>query len=123
MLNNMDTIFAFIVLHFSSDLQFKSELSEEIQLNEQNLIVISKHFYNCAKMKHVSLHSVGTYHKKFGWEKNMLCRVSKMALGKALFVECPAWDTRQSLFKNIKPPFVECLSVALGKDVFTECQI
>jgi hypothetical protein len=32
-------------------------------------------------MEHVSLHSVGTYHKKFGWEKeknkNILCRVSK----------------------------------------------
>jgi hypothetical protein len=44
MLNNMDTIFAFMVLHFLSDLQFKSELSEEIQLNEQNLIVIAKTF-------------------------------------------------------------------------------
>jgi hypothetical protein len=29
-LNNMDTIFAFTVSHFSNDLQFKSELSEEI---------------------------------------------------------------------------------------------
>jgi hypothetical protein len=40
-----------------------------------------KHCYNCPKMVHVSLHSVGTYHKKFGWEKeknkNILCRVSK----------------------------------------------
>jgi hypothetical protein len=34
MLNNMDTIFAFTVLHFLSDLQFKSELSKKIQLNE-----------------------------------------------------------------------------------------
>jgi hypothetical protein len=40
----MDTIFAFIVLHFSSDLQFKSELSKEIQLKEQNLIVIANIF-------------------------------------------------------------------------------
>ena len=75
-------------------------------------------------MEHVGLHHLRTYHKKFGWEKkkneNMLCRVSKMALGKALFVECPAWDTRQSLFKNIKPLFAECLSVALDKDVFAE---
>jgi hypothetical protein len=32
-------------------------------------------------MKHVSLHSVGTYHKNFNWEKkkNILCRVSKNA--------------------------------------------
>jgi hypothetical protein len=37
----MNIIFAFIVFHFSSDLQFKSELSEEIQLNELNLIVIA----------------------------------------------------------------------------------
>jgi hypothetical protein len=40
----MDTIFAFTVLHFSSDLQFKSELFEKIQLNEQNLIVITNTF-------------------------------------------------------------------------------
>jgi hypothetical protein len=40
-LNNMNIIFAFIVFHFSSDLQFKSELSEDLQLNELNLIVIA----------------------------------------------------------------------------------
>jgi hypothetical protein len=40
-LNNMNTIFSFTVFHFSSDLQFKSKLSEEIQLNEINLIVIA----------------------------------------------------------------------------------
>jgi hypothetical protein len=40
----MDIIFAFMVFHFSSDLQFKSELSEEIQLKEQNLIVIANTF-------------------------------------------------------------------------------
>jgi hypothetical protein len=43
-LNNMDIIFAFTVLHFSSELQFKSELSEKIQLNEQNLIFIANTF-------------------------------------------------------------------------------
>jgi hypothetical protein len=37
MLNNMNIIFAFTVFYFSSDMQFKSELSEEIQLNELNL--------------------------------------------------------------------------------------
>ena len=40
-----------------------------------------KHCYNCPKMVHVGLHSVGTYHKNFGWQnkknKNVLCRVSK----------------------------------------------
>jgi hypothetical protein len=34
----MNIIFAFAAFHFSSDLQFKSELTEEIQLIEQNLI-------------------------------------------------------------------------------------
>jgi hypothetical protein len=37
----MNTIFAFIVFHFSSDLRLKYEISEEIQLNELNLIVIT----------------------------------------------------------------------------------
>jgi hypothetical protein len=32
----MNIIFIFIVLYFSSDSQFKSELTEEIQLNELN---------------------------------------------------------------------------------------
>jgi hypothetical protein len=40
-LNNMNIIFAFTVFRFSSDLQFKSELSEGIQLNELNLIIIA----------------------------------------------------------------------------------
>jgi hypothetical protein len=43
-LNNMNIIFAFIVFHLSSDLQFKSELSKGIQLNEENLIVIANTF-------------------------------------------------------------------------------
>jgi hypothetical protein len=65
----MDTIFAFTVLHFSSDLQFNSELPQENTIKRTKSNGYSKHFYNCAKMEHVSLHSVGTYHKKFGWEK------------------------------------------------------
>jgi hypothetical protein len=40
----MNIIFTFTTFHVSSDLQFKSELSEEIQLNEQNLIVIVNTF-------------------------------------------------------------------------------
>jgi hypothetical protein len=62
-------IFALTVIHFSSDLPFKYELSEEIQLNEQNLIAIANNFIIVPKIEHVSLHSVGTNHKKFGWKK------------------------------------------------------
>jgi hypothetical protein len=40
-LNNMNIIFVFVVFHFSSDLQFKSELFEEIQLNKLNLMIIT----------------------------------------------------------------------------------
>jgi hypothetical protein len=40
MLSNMNTIFACTVFQVSSDLQFKSEFSEEIQINELNLITI-----------------------------------------------------------------------------------
>jgi hypothetical protein len=36
----MKIIFAFTFFHFSSNLQFKSKLSEKIQLNELNLIFI-----------------------------------------------------------------------------------
>jgi hypothetical protein len=66
MLSNMNIIFACAVFQVSSDLQFKSEFSEEIQINELNLIVIKKHFYNCTKMVLVGIHSVETHHKKFG---------------------------------------------------------
>ena len=44
MLNNMNIIFAFTVFQVSSDLQFKCEFSEEIQINELNLIVIKNIF-------------------------------------------------------------------------------
>jgi hypothetical protein len=39
-LNNINIIFAFTIFYFSSDLQFKSELSKKIKLKELNLIVI-----------------------------------------------------------------------------------
>jgi hypothetical protein len=39
-LNNMNIIFAFTVFHFSRDLQFKSEFSEEIQINKLNVLAI-----------------------------------------------------------------------------------
>jgi hypothetical protein len=49
-LNNKNIIFAFTVFHFSSDLQFKSELSKEIQLNELNLIGIANTLRNVQKL-------------------------------------------------------------------------
>jgi hypothetical protein len=80
-LNNMNIIFAFTVFHFSSDLQLKSESSKENSVKRTKSNSYSKHFYNCAKIKHVSVHNIGTNHKKFGWKKeknkNILCRVSK----------------------------------------------
>jgi hypothetical protein len=39
-LSNIDIIFAFTVFQVSSDLQFKSEFSEEIHINELNLLPI-----------------------------------------------------------------------------------
>jgi hypothetical protein len=43
-LNNMNIIFSFAVFYFSSDLQFKSESSEEIQLKKLNQIAIANTF-------------------------------------------------------------------------------
>jgi hypothetical protein len=40
MLSNMNIIFACTVFQVSSDLQFKSEFSDEIQINEINLLTI-----------------------------------------------------------------------------------
>jgi hypothetical protein len=40
----MHIIFAYKVFYVSSELQFKCEFSEEIQLNELNLIVIENTF-------------------------------------------------------------------------------
>jgi hypothetical protein len=61
----MDIIFACTVFHVSSDLQFKCEFENEIQLNKLNLIVLENTFI-IVTMVHVGLHGVGTYHKKFG---------------------------------------------------------
>jgi hypothetical protein len=43
MVSNMNIIFAFMVFQVSSDLQFKSEFSEEIQINELNLLTIENY--------------------------------------------------------------------------------
>jgi hypothetical protein len=40
MLSNMNLIFACTIFQISSDLQFKSEFSKEIQINELNLLTI-----------------------------------------------------------------------------------
>jgi hypothetical protein len=48
MLSNMNIIFACTVFQVSSDLQFKSEFSEEIQINELNLLDIE----NCVIIVH-----------------------------------------------------------------------
>jgi hypothetical protein len=63
----MDIIFACTVFQVSSDLQFKSEFFEEIQINELNLIAIENTVIIVPKW-YVGLHSVGTCHKKFGWK-------------------------------------------------------
>jgi uncharacterized membrane protein YqgA involved in biofilm formation len=46
-LNNMNINFASIVFKILSGLQFKFELSEEIQLNILNLIYIANTLRNC----------------------------------------------------------------------------
>jgi outer membrane receptor for monomeric catechols len=48
-LDNMNIIFTFIVSYYSSDMQFKFELSKEIQLNVVNLIDIAKTLRNTPK--------------------------------------------------------------------------
>jgi hypothetical protein len=49
-LNNININFAFIVFKYSSDLQFKGELSEEIKLNVLNQIDISNTLRNVPKL-------------------------------------------------------------------------
>jgi hypothetical protein len=50
-LNNMNIIFAIIVLYYWSDLQSKFELSKKIQFNELNLIGIAN---NLAYLDHLA---------------------------------------------------------------------
>jgi hypothetical protein len=49
MLSNMNIIFTCTVFQVSSDLQFKSEFSEEIQINELNLLTIENTFIIVSK--------------------------------------------------------------------------
>jgi hypothetical protein len=106
-----------------------------------------KHSYNCPQMIHVGLHSVGTYHKKFGSlhsAKKTLCRVpthgsrqrltaisfgaaADSPLPSAAFADrrlCRVFNTRQTCLCRV----VSCAECpALGKEArcrepnFTEC--
>jgi hypothetical protein len=99
-------------------------------------------------MIHVGLHSVGTYHKKFGRQnqknKNILCRVSRDDTRQRVL--CRVLDVWHSAKKSLcrvpdfgswqrltavsfgtavdgplpRAPFAECLT--LGKLVFAECR-
>jgi hypothetical protein len=68
--------------------------------------------YNCPQMIHVGLHSVGTYHKKFGRQnkKKYFAECLGMTLGKVAFAECLLFGTRQRRL------FAECQPLAFGKD-------
>jgi hypothetical protein len=78
-------------------------------------------------MEHLSLHSVGTNHKKFGWKKEKIkiyfVECARKTLGKVLFAECRAGDTRQSFFKILKQSLPSACHWALSKELFVECQI
>jgi hypothetical protein len=64
-------------------------------------------------MIHVGLHSVGTYHKKFGRQNKKIkiyfAECLEMTLGKASFAESQVCGTRQRRL------FAECQPLALGK--------
>jgi hypothetical protein len=105
-----------------------------------------KHCYNCPKMIHVGLHSVGIYHKKFGRQNqkntNILCRVSKEDTRQRAFCRVPnMWHSAKKPLCRVpavgsrqrltavsfgtaadgplpRAPFAECLT--LGKLVFAE---
>jgi hypothetical protein len=61
MLSNMNIIFACTVFQVSSDLQFKSEFSEEIQINKLNLLTIE----NSVIIVHIVVYIVVLWKKSF----------------------------------------------------------
>jgi hypothetical protein len=71
-------------------------------------------------MVHVGLHSVTTYHKKFGWQNKKIyfAECQKMTLGKVFFTECHTGGTRQRIFKNPKDTLCRVLVSA-----HSECRI
>jgi hypothetical protein len=91
-----------------------------------------EHSYNCPQMIHVGLHSVGTYHKKFGRQNkkstNVLCRVSEGGRHwakkcKVYFVECHLADTRQRSLCRVSLIWHSAKLILKIKKIFAECQI
>jgi hypothetical protein len=95
-------------------------------------------------MVHVSLHSVGTNHKKFGGQNkkntNVLCRVSagdtrqsilcreppgwhSAKKCKLIFAECHLVDTRQRSLCRVSPIWHSTKHILKIKKIFAECQI
>jgi hypothetical protein len=68
-------------------------------------------------MIHVGLHSVGTYHKKFGRQKKYIHFVECLmkTLGKDSFAECQLGGNRQRIGKESLP---SASDLALGKVYF-----
>jgi hypothetical protein len=85
----MNIIFAFTIFHFSSDLQFKSKSSKEIQLNKQNQIA------------HIGLYIVGKHQKSFIKNKKMQIFFIKCQIktfDKVYCAECQHLDIRHIIF-------------------------
>jgi hypothetical protein len=74
-------------------------------------------------MIHVGLHSVRTYHKKFGSQikkiKIYFVECLMKTLGKDSFAECQLGGTRQRIGKESLPSVAQG---TLGKYSFAECQ-
>jgi hypothetical protein len=99
----------------SSNLNFPKKFNKQTKSTSYR-----KHCYNCPKMIHVGLHSVGTYHKKFGSQnkkiKKCFAECSKKTLGKE------GGDTRQSTFYRVSygRHSVKCFQKTLNQ-TFAEC--
>jgi hypothetical protein len=106
---------------FRLTLHFKSELSGENSIKRTKSNSDSKHFDNCVKIEHLSLHIIGTHHKKFG-EKNqyILCRVSNEDTRRRLALSCVPRDTRQRSRCDVQISETFLPSVTIGKE-FPEC--
>jgi hypothetical protein len=56
-------------------------------------------------MVHVGLYSLGTYHKKFGWQNKKIkiyfAECPRMVLGKAYSIECQTGGTRHCLVQKL----------------------
>jgi hypothetical protein len=99
----MCIIFACTIFQVSSDLQFKSEFSEEIQINELNLLAIENTVIIVPKRymlvyivyEHTTKSLVGKIKKI----KMYFAECPEMTLGKEAFAECELGGTRQSIVK------------------------